>query len=87
MFRLDAGDTVRLASADYEMVIIGCAEDEPGVGEADASWFCVWEAEHYLFEEVFAGKDLILVRKERRRIPRGGNIDFPVRQENRALVG
>ena len=87
MFRLDAGDLVRVAGVDHEMVIIGCADEDLRLDEFDASWFCVWEAEHYLFEEVFAGRDLILVRKERRRVPRGGNITFPTRQAHRALVG
>lgn len=80
MLRLDAGDVVRLAEADYEMVIIGYADDEPQADGAEESWFCVWEAEHQLFEKVFSGRDLILVQKERRRIPRGGKINFPVRR-------
>ena len=79
MLKLEAGDVVRLAWADDEMVIIGCADDEPQTDAADEFWFCVWEAEHRLFEEVFCGKDLMLVQKERRRIPRGGHISFPVR--------
>lgn len=86
MSRLDAGDVVRLAGTDYQMVIIGFADDEPQVDEVGGSWSCVWESEHYLFEEVFAAKDLILVQKERRCIPRGGNIDFPVRQESCELA-
>ena len=86
MCGFDAGDVVRLAGADYEMLIIGFADDEPQANENRCSWFCVWESEHYLHEEVFAGKDLILVQKERRRIPRGGNINFPIRQEHRELV-
>lgn len=83
MFRLDAGDLVRVAGADFEMVVLGCADDESQVQEVDASWFCAWEAEHTLFAEIFHERELILVRKERRRVPRGGDINFPVRRRGR----
>ena len=34
--------------------------------------FCVWEADQLLFEDIVPVEELVLVRKERRRIPRGG---------------
>jgi hypothetical protein len=84
MVILDAGDIVRITGTDYEMLIIGCAYDNTEENCDLDSWFCVWEVEHRLFEQVFSGKDLVLVRKERRRIPRGGRIHFPIRQADQA---
>jgi hypothetical protein len=79
MQKLDAGDIVRIADAGYEMLIIGSADEAPADHWLNFTWFCAWEDGHYLFEEIFAERDLILVRRERRRVPRGGNLDFPVR--------
>lgn len=78
MSELAAGDLVRIADSEYEMLIIGCADEFPVDSGNASSWFCVWEFEHRLFEEVFSSNSLILVRKERRRIPRGGQLAFPV---------
>lgn len=77
MSYLSAGDLVRIADSDCEMLIIGCADDVPIDTGSAPSWFCVWEYKHRLFEEVFSDHSLILVRKERRRIPRRGELDFP----------
>lgn len=71
------GDLVRIAGSDYELLIIGTADDDFFDAPLIPSWFCVWEYEHRLFEEVFSEDNLTLVRKERRRIPRGGELEFP----------
>lgn len=81
MFKIEAGDLVRTHGAADEMLVIGRADDElwePGRGIA---FFCVWEQVHFLHEEVFPEAQLLLIRKERRRIPRGGNLYFPVKAE------
>ena len=77
MHDLDAGDLVRAHGTDYDMMVIGRA-DEEGDDETEPSVFCVWERTHYLHEKVFAICDLMLIRKERRRIPRNGCLLFPV---------
>ena|GEM_PF-3503045 len=64
------------AADGVEMLIIGTADDQPVRPEA-ASFFCVWEQSHFLHEEVVAAGELLIVRRERRRIPRGGLLDFP----------
>lgn len=81
MTRLAAGDLVRAVGQQDEMLVVGCA-DEIAVGTAvdtatGTSWFCVWERDNHLFEEVFPASELILVRKEQRRIPRDGGFVFP----------
>ena len=79
MSYLKAGDLVRSAATQCEMLIIGSADEDAISSEAAATWFCVWERSHLLFEEVFSEDKLILVRQERRRIPRGGALQFPSR--------
>lgn len=64
------------AADGVEMLIIGTADDQAVRPEA-ASFFCVWEQSHFLHEEVVAARELSIVRRERRRIPRGGLLDFP----------
>lgn len=83
MDEIEAGDLVRIANTEYEMLIIGCADDDEKVLQLARTWFCVWELEHKLYEEVFAESDLILVRKEQRRIPRGGDLNFPCQDSAR----
>jgi hypothetical protein len=79
MHELGAGDLVRIANTDYEMLIIGCEDADPDSLGLNSAWHCAWECDGTLFAEVFVARDLILVRKERRRIPRGGQIVFPCR--------
>ena len=76
MHDLDAGDLVRAHGADYDMLVIGKADDDAD-GPTEPSVFCVWEHTHCLHEKVFAIRDLMLVRKERRRVPRNGCLQFP----------
>ena len=76
MHDLDAGDLVRANGADFDMLVIGRADDGGGC-ETEPSVFCVWEHTHYLHEKVFAIGDLMLIRKERRRLPRNGYLLFP----------
>lgn len=71
-----AGDVVRRAADGMEMLIIGGADEQAMPAEA-ATFFCVWEHSHYLHEEVVPASELSIVRRERRRIPRGGVLDFP----------
>lgn len=74
---IEPGDLVRIAGSPHEMLIIGSAEDDPiYVGELPA-WFCAWDSGGRLLTEVFSENLLVLVRKEQRRIPRGGNLQFP----------
>lgn len=77
MIELGAGDLVRIVETDCEMLIIGSADDDLALSHLCRSWFCVWECDHRLYEEIFLESQLILVRKERRRIPRGGDLIFP----------
>lgn len=74
---IEPGDIVRLADTAYRMLVIGCADEVLQPNELQKTWSCVWECENSLYEEIFSGSDLILVRKERRRIPRGGDLQFP----------
>jgi hypothetical protein len=77
MLNIETGDLVRKIGTDIEMLVIGSADDEYTETSLAPSFFCVWEYEHKLFEEVVSAKDMTLVRQERRRIPRGGVLDFP----------
>lgn len=77
MLEMDAGDLVRSRGATHDMLVIGRA-DEPD-GEEDPAVFCVWEQAHFLHQQVFLICDLEMVRKERRRVPRNGCLDFPSR--------
>lgn len=75
MQKIVAGDLVCKQASGQEMLVIGRA-DEPDGSEAP-SVFCVWEAAHFLHEEIVLISDLQLVRKERRRVPRCGALNFP----------
>jgi hypothetical protein len=77
MENYSAGDLVKRTSDGPEMLIIG-AVDDPSVEPETATFFCVWEAQHFLHEEVVPARELSIVRRERRRVPRGGVLDFPV---------
>jgi hypothetical protein len=74
---LDAGDLVRATGSDFDMLVIGRADDPVRDLNTPPSVFCVWERAHYLNEEVFLISELELVRKERRRAIRNGRLDFP----------
>lgn len=77
MGNLDAGDLVRATGSDIEMLVIGRADDPVRERGTQPSVFCVWERAHYLNEEVFLISELELVRKERRRGIRNGELNFP----------
>lgn len=74
---ITSGDLVRMAGGQCEMMIVGSADDEHAVVGDAPTWFCVWESNHRLFERVYSENELIVIRKERRRIPRGGDMNFP----------
>jgi hypothetical protein len=59
------------------MLVIGRADDDLWDTASDPSVFCVWEQNNILFEEVIAVERLRLVRRERRRVVRGGKLKFP----------
>jgi hypothetical protein len=77
MSYLEAGDLVRIADSYYQALVIGSADEPPLSPGAVPTWVCVWECDSKLFQEIFSEDSLILVRKERRRIPRGGTLIFP----------
>jgi hypothetical protein len=79
MSYIDAGDIVRVDGLDVDMLVIGRADHDLWETGSLPSVFCVWEHDNVLFEEVVEVALLILVRKERRRIPRGGELVFPLR--------
>lgn len=74
---IGAGDLVRNNETDVEMLVIGSANDDRWEVPAVPSFFCVWERQHFLHEEAVSSENLTLVRVERRRVPRGGILDFP----------
>ena len=74
---IGAGDLVRNNETDIEMLVIGSANDDRWEVAAAPSFFCVWERQHFLHEEVVSSENLTLLRVERRRVPRGGILDFP----------
>jgi hypothetical protein len=77
MMSMEPGDLVRLHGTEYEMLAIGSVDDDEAQACSSRSYFCVWERNHRLFEEVIGEADLPLVRRERRGIPRRGMLDFP----------
>lgn len=78
MCDIQTGDLVRADGADVEMLVIGRADYD--LWDASRpSVFCVWEQQNILFEEVIAVEQLVLVRRERRRVLRGGELVFPSR--------
>jgi hypothetical protein len=76
---LDAGDLVRANGESFDMLVIGRADDAYWDQTTPPAVFCVWERAHFLHEKVFEMVDLILIRKERRRIVRGGCLNFPTK--------
>jgi hypothetical protein len=74
------GDLVRRLGGGHEMLAIGRADDQDLKPGSVPTMFCAWEEEHELRVEVFPMKELELVRSERRRVPRGGELQFPVKQ-------
>lgn len=77
MCELKAGDLVREKECGYEMLAIGRADDEVWVPDSSPAFFCVWEEGHQLREEIFPAERLVLVRPERRKIPRRGELQIP----------
>jgi hypothetical protein len=79
MEQFQAGDLVKRQPDGQEMLILGPVEENETawLHKEAASFFCVWEQQHFLHEEVIPAEQLIIVRRERRRIPRGGKLQFP----------
>jgi uncharacterized protein YodC (DUF2158 family) len=74
---LCAGDLVRRKNGGPAMVIVGCADDRQPPGVPGKTFFCVWEDRHHLHEEVFDLASLVLLRPDRRRVPRRECPPFP----------
>jgi len=62
------GDLVKRDADGPEMLIIGTDGRTSHDGQPD--YFCVWEDEHFWYEEVFAAAELVLIRRERRKSSR-----------------
>lgn len=75
MSAIESGDLVTKKGEQLEMLVIGTADEDLSIVATVV--FCVWERNHFLFEEVCAVDTLELVRKERRRMIRGGDLNFP----------
>lgn len=76
MRAFEPGDIVRKIGREQDMLVISQAENAPRAFAATA-YDCVWEQGDRLLEEVVSGLDLILVRRERRRVLRGGILPIP----------
>lgn len=82
MCKIAAGDLVSTCDSDDEMLVIGRADDNFWEPCTEPAFFCVWEQMNFLREEVFPVSRLKLVRRERRRIPRGGELQFPIYEQS-----
>lgn len=75
MYEVQSGDLVTKKGEHLEMLVIGKADEDPCA--ATSAVFCVWEQDNFLYEEIFPVDSLEVVRKERRRVIRGGALHFP----------
>lgn len=73
---VQAGDIVRVLDGKDEMIVIG--QDYEATEHTERTWFCAWEAGTQLHQQTFPESKLAIVRKEKRRIPREGALQFPV---------
>jgi hypothetical protein len=73
---LQAGDIVRVIDSEHEMILIGQDFDTPS--DPERIWLCAWDRGGQLYQQIFPESRLIIVRKERRRIPRAGALPIPV---------
>lgn len=78
MSEIGSGDLVTKKGEQFEMLVIGAAGEDPV--DAAETVFCVCEKNNFLHEEVCTVDCLEVVRKERRRIIRGGNLNFPCKR-------
>lgn len=76
MNAIGAGDLVKRRDSEIEMMVVS-ADEECSEGAISPAFFCVWEHNHFLHEELIGIDELVLVRRERRRVPRGGILNFP----------
>lgn len=76
---LQVGDIVRTVDGDDEMLLIDQDVDAAPVS-GERMWFGVWESADRLHQALYPESQLILIRKERRRIPRRGILPIPVRR-------
>ncbi len=81
MCDIEAGDLVRIHDTDCMMLVIGRADDEFWHSDEEHAVFCAWEQENLLYAAVYPVHSLVLVRQERRRVPRGGELHFPTRSK------
>lgn len=82
MCEINPGDVVRKCDSNCEMLVIGYADEHLDFLREPTATFCVWEVGHLLFEAVILIEQLVLVRRERRRVPRGGVLHFPQATSN-----
>lgn len=75
---LQVGDIVRTIDGDSEMLLIDQDVDAT-LENGERMWFGIWESGNRLHQDLYPESQLILVRKERRRIPRRGILPIPVR--------
>lgn len=81
----EPGDLVRLASTELEMLVI-CDELESAPGDKGSSRFrCAWDEGGMIVTSNFHPSDLVLIRCERRRLPRF-DLRFPTRKGKKNAV-
>lgn len=77
MTTFNPGDLVRLAHSDLEMLIICEEEYSMDAGGESSFWRCAWEEDGAIATAIFNQCNLLLLRAERRRLPRF-DLKFPV---------
>lgn len=77
MRNMDAGDLVCAYGTSVDMIVLSRADEVEWTLESTPSVFCAWEQKDVVHTKLFRVCDLLMVRKERRRVPRGGRIEFP----------
>jgi hypothetical protein len=69
------GDLVCKVGTNFRMMVI--AQADHVCSSSEAFYDCVWEQGDKLFVESVSASNLVIIRAERRRLPRGGKLDFP----------
>lgn len=74
---MNAGDIVCALGSPFKMLVLSREEDPPWSFDDSPKVSCAWEHNRTLHTRVFRVCDLIMVRKERRRAIRAGDLEFP----------
>lgn len=74
---MNLGDIVCRYGSDIRMIVLSRDEDIQWSSGASPTVSCAWEANDILHTAVFRICDLMMLRKEQRRMPRNGQIAFP----------